>query len=77
MVARLQHSWDRMHDLKTGGFLAHRSPLENEDETEIRAASSVGRTSCEGHPPGNTQVPCGLRQDQDRAGGTSRRIQHC
>ena len=35
-LVRHQHPLDRMHDLNNGGFLAHRSRMENEDETEIR-----------------------------------------
>ncbi|MFN0192910.1 MAG: integrase core domain-containing protein [Aestuariivirga sp.] len=35
---------DRLHDLKNGGFLAHRSRMEKEDETEIRNTSDVVRT---------------------------------
>ena len=45
LAVRVQISWDKMRDLKVGGFLAHRSPLESEDETEIRAASAVGRSA--------------------------------
>lgn len=35
-----------MHDLKIGGFLAHRSPMENEDETEIRTTGSDFGADC-------------------------------
>ena len=40
MPVRHQHQLDRMHDLNNGGFLAHRSRMENEDETEILRCSS-------------------------------------
>jgi RTX calcium-binding nonapeptide repeat (4 copies)/Protein of unknown function (DUF2974) len=53
---RVQRQLDRMHDLNNGGFLAHRSRMENEDETEIRSTSDVVRTGCEGHKAGHTET---------------------
>ena len=56
---RHQHQLDRMHDLNNGGFLAHRSRMENEDETEIRNTSDVVRTGCERHKAGDTEAVFG------------------
>ena len=64
---RHQHQLDRMHDLNNGGFLAHRSRMENEDETEIRNTSAVFRAGCEKHQTGDTEAVFGRRKDQDRA----------
>ncbi len=37
--------------MKKGGFLAHRSLAESEDETEIWAGEGIGEKGREGHPP--------------------------
>ncbi len=39
-----------MHDVNSGGFLAHRKPIENEDETENLNTNAVVRAGCERHP---------------------------
>jgi CRISPR/Cas system CMR-associated protein Cmr3 (group 5 of RAMP superfamily) len=55
-TVRVQRQLDRMHDLNNGGFLAHRSRMESEDETEIRNTSDVVRTVCEGHKADHTET---------------------
>ena len=55
---RVQHQLDRMRDLNSGGFLAHRSNTEIRDETKVRNTWNVG-TGCERHPQGHTETVFG------------------
>src|SRR4051794_38979991 len=64
------------HWTESAGFLAHRSQTRSADETEIRDTERVIRTGRKEHPPSDAQALFGRRQDQDRAGWASRRIQH-
>src|SRR5271166_6575618 len=48
----------------------------SEDEAEIRAGQSAGRTSAEGHSASDPPALFGGRKDPHRAGGTARRGEH-
>ena len=50
--------------MKKGGFLAHRSLLRSEDETQIRAGEGTGETGRERHPAGDTPAILDRRTEE-------------